>query len=203
VWVILVILAITGAVTALVATSQSSASAAPEGIPVPSGQPLAPVNTERYPQPIDGIQCQGSEQVAYHIHAHLAIYVDGKVRQVPYGVGMAPPVQTSGSGASTFATGGTCFYWLHTHASDGVIHIESPTQTVYTLGQFFDVWGQQLTTGQVGPETGKVSVFVNGKPYTGDPKAITLGSHDNIQLDVGNPVVPPTKGDVDFSKTQL
>ena len=48
------------------------------------------------------------------------------------------------------AAGGQCIYWLHTHAPDGVIHIESPTQRIYTLGNFFDEWRQPLSANQVG-----------------------------------------------------
>jgi hypothetical protein len=205
--VVVVALLIVGGVVAAIASSGSKSSSTkghgPEGIPVPAGAPLAPVDTTRYPQPIDGIQCQSAEQVAYHIHAHLAIFVEGQARQVPYAVGIAPPVQTAGSGANTFASGGSCFYWLHTHAADGVIHIESPSQKVYTLGQFFDIWGQPLTTSQVGPAVGHVTVFVNDNRYVGDPRAVTLSAHDNIQLDVGTPVVPPSQGDVNFGGTGL
>jgi hypothetical protein len=204
---VLAVLVVGGVVAAIASSSggskPSSGAGGPEGIPVPAGPPLAQVSTARYGEPIDGIQCQGSEQVAYHIHAHLAIFVDGQVRQVPYGVGIAPPLQTSGSGADTFVTGGACFYWLHTHAADGIIHIESPTRNLYTLGQFFDLWGQPLASDRVGPATGQVTVFVNNAPYTGDPRAVTLNSHDNIQLDVGTPVVPPSQGEVNFGGTGL
>ena len=86
------------------------------------------------------------------------------------------------------------------HAQDGVIHVESPTTRTYTLGQFFAIWGQPLSKTQVGPATGTLTVFVNGKPYTGDPAAITLGSREDIQIDVGTPV--PFKA-VDWSKSQL
>ena len=44
--------------------------------------------------------------------------------------------------AAAFVVGGSCFAWLHTHAADGVVHIESPTKRTYTLGNFFDVWGR-------------------------------------------------------------
>ncbi len=55
---------------------------------------------------------------------------------------------------------GTCFYWLHVHTTDGIVHIESPSKTQgFTLGQFFDIWGVPLSSTQVGPATGKVTVF--------------------------------------------
>jgi hypothetical protein len=35
------------------------------------------------------------------------------------------------------------FYWLHTHAADGIIHVESLVQRTYMLGNFFNVWGSR------------------------------------------------------------
>ena len=169
----------------------NAALAGPEQVEVPKGSPLAAVDTARYPATIDGISCQTSEQVVYHIHAHLTIFVNGQPRQVPYGVGIGPPLQYNTTNG-TFVNGGSCFYWLHTHAADGILHIESPTQTTYTLGQFFDVWGQPLKAGQVGPAVGTMKAYVDGKPYTGDPRAITLGAHSQIQLDIGTPAPAPT-----------
>jgi len=172
-------------------TDVQTALLGPEQVQVPKAPALAAVDSSRYPQVIDGIKCETQEQVVYHVHTHLTIFVDGHPRQIPYAIGMAPPVQYSTSNG-TFANGGTCFYWLHTHAADGIIHVESPTQTTYTLGQFFDMWGQPLKAGQVGPAVGPVKVYVDGKPYTGDPRAITLGAKTQIQLDVGSPAPPPT-----------
>lgn len=128
---------------------------------------------------MDGVACQTTEQAVYHIHAHLAIYDSGAAREVPAGVGIPG-----------FAEGGKCLYWLHTHDASGIIHVESPTKRVYTLGQFFDIWGQPLSSSQVGRVTGSVTAFVNGKRFSGDPSSIKLTPHAVIQLDVGT-VVPP------------
>ena len=84
-----------------------------------------------------------------------------------------------------------CYYWLHVHAQDGVIHIESPSVRRYTLGDFFAIWRQPLTLRQVGPVTGKLTVFLNGHLDRADPASILLGSHEDIQIDVGTPVVGP------------
>ncbi len=135
---------------------------------------------------VDGIACSAGEQVAYHIHAHLAIFVNGHTEVVPRGIGIPGPEQVQ----SGFVVGGKCYYWLHTHDNTGIIHIESPTKRLYTLGQFFDIWGQPLSNHQVGSATGVVTVFVNGHRYSGDPRSITLTPHEVIQLDVGT-VVPP------------
>jgi hypothetical protein len=135
---------------------------------------------------VDGIACQASEQVAYHIHAHLAIYVSGSPQVVPAGIGIPGPQQV----VNGFVEGGKCLYWLHTHDATGIIHVESPAQRVYTLGQFFDIWGRSLSGTQVGRATGHVTVFLNGKRFAGDPRSIKLTPHAVIQLDVGT-VVPP------------
>jgi hypothetical protein len=172
----------------------------PEKVAIPNGAVLAAINTAVYGQVIDGIKCEVNEQVVYHIHAHLAIFVDGKAKQVPQGIGIAPPLQLQNSPSGAYVAGGSCFYWLHTHAADGIIHIESPSQAQYALGQFFDVWGQTLAADQVGPAVGKVTAVVDGKPFTGDPRTIPLTAHGVIQLSVGTPV--PFQP-IDLSQTTL
>ena len=162
----------------------------PENIPIPSGPTLAAPAASSYGPTIDGIQCQTSEQLAYHIHVHLTIFVNGKAQQIPYGIGIAPPVHTTTQSGGAFVDGGSCYYWLHTHSPDGIIHIESPTSTIYTLGVFFDIWGQTLSANQVGPALGKVTVYQNGKLYTGDPRQVMLSAHNQIQLDVGTNTPP-------------
>jgi hypothetical protein len=134
---------------------------------------------------VDGISCQTSEQVAYHIHAHLAIFDNGKQQTLPRGIGIPNPQVQNG-----FVVSGKCFYWLHTHDTTGVIHVESPTQRSYTLGQFFDIWGQPLNGSQVGSAHGKLTVFVDGHQFSGDPRSIVLTPHKLIQLDVGTVVSP-------------
>jgi len=124
-----------------------------------------------------------------HIHAHLAILVDGRAQPVPLGIGIPKP-QIDSSGGEPFVVGGSCFYWLHSHATDGVIHIESPDQRTYTLGNWFDIWGKPLSTTQVGGDSGVVFAYVNGQRYSGDPRQIQLTPHAVIQLEVGRDVPP-------------
>jgi hypothetical protein len=164
--------------------------AGPEGVPIPAAPPLAGTSTIAAGDTVDGIQCQTSEQVAYHIHAHLTIFVRGAAREIPYGIGI-PGAQTQNTSAGPFVGAGSCFYWLHAHAADGIIHIESPSQRVYTLGDFFDVWGQPLGRTRVGPATGPVTAIYDGKVYEGNPRNIPLSAHAQIQLDVGRPLVAP------------
>jgi hypothetical protein len=161
----------------------------PEGVPIP-GTPLLATTTPRGGAPVDGIECSRSEQTLFHIHVHLTIFVDGAARQVPYGIGI-PGAAAQSTPLGTFVGSGDCFYWLHTHAADGIIHIESPIERVYTLGNFFDVWGQPLSSSRVGPAAGPVTALYGGERYEGDPRAIPLTAHAQIQLEVGRPLVAP------------
>jgi hypothetical protein len=175
------------ATTATTATTQPSIG--PEGIPLEQGAELAPAATTTQGATVDGVQCAPIEQLAYHIHAHLQVYVDGQPRTLPAAIGLLGPIYED-TPYGRFYGAQKCYYWLHTHAADGVIHIESPTARVYTLGTFFDEWRQPLTTTNVAGNQGKLTAFVNGKLWTKDPRAIPLIPHESIQLDVGTPVVP-------------
>ena len=139
---------------------------------------------------IDSIPCESMERVTYHVHAHLAVFVDGQPRVIPAGIGIAAPRQVQNTANGPFVATGACFYWLHTHTPDGVIHIESPEPTPFTLGQFFDIWQQPLTAGQVGPAQGTITAYVNGERFTGALREIPLAAHALIQLDVGQDVPP-------------
>jgi hypothetical protein len=160
-----------------------------EGVPLESGSALAPASTTSAARSANGVQCAPAEQLVYHIHAHLQVYVDGQPRALPGGIGMLGAVaQQTPYGAVYGAV--VCYYWLHTHTADGVIHIESPLQAIYTLGNLFAVWNQPLSAHEVAGARGPVSAFVNGQRWTKDPGAIPLIPHAAIQLDVGTPVVP-------------
>ncbi len=167
-------------------TSSSQPAIGYEGVGLEQGSELAPARSTQTGT-VDGISCGPTEQLAYHIHAHLAVYVDGSLRALPAGVGIPGSVAQQ-TPQGPVAAGGECIYWLHTHTSDGVIHVESPTERIYTLGNFFDEWHQPLSATQVASATGKVTAFVDAKPWTKDPRAIPLVPHTVIQLDVGTPV---------------
>jgi hypothetical protein len=172
----------------------------PEAVPIPQAPALASTDNKANGQTVDGIQCNTGEQTLFHVHTHLTIFVNGTPRQVPYGIGI-PGAQLSQSAQGPFVGTGNCFYWLHTHAADGIVHIESPINRTYTLGNFFDIWNEPLSRNQVGPVHGKVTAFYDGKLYTGDPKDIPLGRYKQIQLDVGTPLIAPEK--ISFSGTGL
>ena len=134
-------------------------------------------------QQIDGISCDAMEGQRVHIHQHLAILDHGKPVAIPNNVGR--PLMRQ------------CLYWIHTHTPDGIIHIESPNTRVFTLGDFFIIWGQTLSTTQIASakadKGAKLKVWVDGKPYTGDPRKIPLGEHTDIVVQAGPPFSTPTK----------
>ncbi len=158
------------------------------GIPTPNPQKgiLPDTATGGHGQTIDGIPCEATEAVALHVHSHLSVLVNGSPLQIPAYIGIA----LSGPQQS-------CLYWIHTHDASGVIHVEAgdvtaPNGGPFTIGNFFDIWGEPLTNDQVGPFKGKVTAFVNGQAYNGDPRSIPLRAHQGIVLEVGRVVPPPT-----------
>ncbi len=63
-----------------------------------------------------------------------------------------------------------------------------------TLGQFFDVWGQPLSSTRLAGFSSspgrRVVAFVAGRRFGGDPRAIPLRRHAEIVLELGA-YVPP------------
>jgi hypothetical protein len=88
-------------------------------------------------------------------------------------------------------TQGECLSWLVTRFADGIIHVEAPVKRDFTLGEFFDVWGQPLGHDVAGAAHGPVTAIVNGSVWTGDPRSIPLREHTQIQLEVGRPLIAP------------
>jgi hypothetical protein len=75
-----------------------------------------------------GVEILDAESFVTHTHTQLIIIVDGEERTVPANIGVD---ETSGRIAA-----------LHTHATDGVLHVESPVvEATYTLDQFLRLWG--------------------------------------------------------------
>ncbi len=171
------------------ASSTPSSQLGPERIPLERGPVLAPASTTSPGTTVDGIQCAPVERLTYHIHAHLQVYVGGGPRSLPGAIGLVAPLAEA-TPVGPFYAARQCYYWLHTHASDGVIHIESPKPSIYTLGDFFDEWRQPLGPDQVAGARGKVTALVDGQRWTQSPRRIPLLPHAVIQLDVGTPVVP-------------
>jgi hypothetical protein len=122
---------------------------------------------------VDGVGCYKSGNI--HIHALLSIYQDGARLALPGSIGRD--------------TG--CEYELHTHEGSGTIHIETDTPKVFTLGQFFSLWGQNVSDAAVAGLPGKPSYFVVENEQltrvTTNPADITLGAHKEVVIITGTP----------------
>jgi hypothetical protein len=122
---------------------------------------------------VDGLVCASGMSELYHVHAHLAIVSDGQWLALPANVGILSQ----------------CNYEMHTHDSTGIIHIETPNLKTFTLGQFFDIWGQTLSSTNVAGVTGTVVAYINDngdvRRYEGDLRSIELISHRDITLQIG------------------
>jgi hypothetical protein len=138
-------------------------------------------------QTIDGIEGSSREMLQVHVHAHLSLFYKGEQIAIPYGIGIVRPFDAKDG----FVGNGAGIYWLHTHDATGIIHVESPDNRTYNLGQFFDIWGQPLDVQNVAGLKGAVRAFVDGKPYVGSLRSIVLGAHTQITLQVGAPYVTP------------
>ncbi|MFF4647092.1 hypothetical protein [Streptomyces sp. NPDC001389] len=114
----------------------------------------------------------GEEGNAEHIHAHLDVIVNGKPVAAPPNIGVDQRTRQISP--------------LHTHAADGVIHVESPVKAAFSLGRFMAEWDVALTTESIGglrAGNGHVlHAYVNGKERPGDPSGIELRAHDEIAL---------------------
>ena len=133
--------------------------------------------------PVNGISCDAMEGTRLHIHQHLVILDHGKPVTIPANVGR--PVS------------GQCLYWVHTHTPDGIIHIEAPMNRTFTLGDFFQIWGETLSRTEASTATAAkgaaLKVWVDGKPYTGDPRKIPLTPHTDIVIMAGPPFPKPPR----------
>jgi hypothetical protein len=164
-----------------------------ELVPIPDAPLLARAgSTARENKPVDGIRCQFNPRVLFHVHAHLTVFVDGGQRRVPAGIGFWPPLGPQNYRNGQFGlVGRNCWTWISTRYPDGLVHIESPSKRSFTLGELFDIWGQPLGRGEVGPAKGDVTAIVDGRAWNRDPRDIPLTAHTQIQLEVGRPLVAP------------
>ncbi len=140
---------------------------------------------------VDGIGCNNM-QPGYHVHPHLTVLIKGKPFQFSQDVGHYYDHD--------------CLFWVHKHQDEnGLIHVESPGPVKPPLKAFFDI--ARLTVGAQGvpnltPGPGEQRrVWVNMKPYTGDPLTIPLLQHTDITIEIGPPFSPPRK--FPFAKYQV
>jgi hypothetical protein len=175
------VLAVGGVIAVIVATTGGSGPGAAQ--PTPTG--AAPAAAPSWPAPAPaavpaavkaaGLPQLSMEATDVHFHAHLDVLVDAQPVQVPAQIGIA---------------GQTAISSMHTHDPTGIIHIESPSNATFTLGQFFTEWQVSLTGSCVknlcATPDKTWHFYLNGLPYTADPTTIVLKAHQEIVAVYGN-----------------
>lgn len=147
--------------------------------------------------PVDGITCE-AEMLNYHIHMHLTLYQNGHPVPVASQIGIPQ---------STAIPNNACLYFLHTHDASGIVHIESPTPKIFSLGQFFDIWrdtsvwdaqgglgmsvDSSFVTALQAAKPSDIHVYANGKYVGSDYKSVTLTDHKLVTVELGTPLRTP------------
>jgi hypothetical protein len=123
-----------------------------------------------------GLEVASMEGNVNHFHAHLDLFINGKQVAIPAQLGIGPNALSE----------------LHTHDTNGVLHVESSTshgKRTYTLGQAFQEWEVPLDATTIGQfktdATHTLKVYVDGKEVTTDPSKVELVSHREIALVYG------------------
>jgi hypothetical protein len=140
--------------------SDASSGAGRSGLPtLQTGKAPWIADSEQLPTRLSAIDVpfSGMAGTALHIHPHLSVFTNSRSTTVPTEIGI------------NYAQG--VMAALHTHDTAGTIHVESPVVRVYTLGQFFDVWGVRLTPKCLGgyctTRKRKLRACVHGEPAPG------------------------------------
>ena len=122
------------------------------------------------------------EHTEVHYHSHLDIFVNGQPEPVAPSIGREDR---------------SFFSALHTHTTNGALHIEAPAEQLFTLGMLFTEWGVRLNPRCVGgyckPAT-KIAAYVDGTLDTEPLPKIALRKGREIALVIGTPpaTIPAT-----------
>jgi hypothetical protein len=146
---------------------------------------------------VDGIPCDTTEYLTdYHIHVYLGILYKDRQIAVPTAIGLMHP----GTKENGYIATAGCYYWLHTHDSSGIVHVEDkrhfpPTDAIHTFGEVMSIWGVKLASDRFGPLKGSVHAYVGNVSQIGqltvskytelnvkDVPALKLRSHEVLWL---------------------
>jgi hypothetical protein len=149
--------------------------------PSPGATPTAPPTAAPTQPPASAseqtaggkIKCDlGGHENAYHIHALVGVKVDGQLYAPPANIGISS----------------TCIYWVHTHNTDAIVHVEAPANVSPTLGDFLDLWAQSYPDDQLlaaardAIAAGKVTV--DDAPISSNP--LDLVFQDKMRIILGS-----------------
>jgi hypothetical protein len=154
----------------------------PKTVPIGRGaahQPPALSAAVRAGRPVRDMLCTTDDPPRYGVHVEL--FGERQSAVLPAGIGVAPPWK----GRRPYVTSGRCSYPLRTREPTGVIEVATAG---LTLGDLFTLWGQSLSRTRAGAFRGSVNVYVDGRRWTEDPRAVPLARHAQITIAVGGGV---------------
>ena len=123
-------------------------------------------------RPVGRLRCtRGDATFAVHVE----LFARRQVVIVPPGIGAGP---------------GGCSYPVRTDAPTGVASVRAGGG--YHLGDLFRIWGRRLGPTALLTFRGAVSVYVGGRLFHGDPRAVPLRRHDEIVVEIGGHLAPHT-----------
>ncbi|MFW9929059.1 MAG: hypothetical protein ACFFD1_06685 [Candidatus Thorarchaeota archaeon] len=114
--------------------------------------------------------CLTDAEVDIHYHPYLHINFNGVPQTIPANIGLTS----------------SCMHPIHTHDTSGEIHVESAKKfnlPPATLSDFFQIWGQALSTTKVWQFSGNVAMTVDGIQFTGS------GGFGSLELKDGQQIV--------------
>ena len=147
----------------------------PDTVPIGAGtdhRPPALTPRTRRALPVAGLRCSRDEPRRYGVH--VEVFARRQTVIVPAGIGVAPPHR----GRPPYVRSGRCSYPLRTGEPTGVVEVAHGARL--TLGDLFELWGRPLR----GPH-----VWVAGRPWPGDPRAVPIDRHAQIVVS-DDPRVP-------------
>ncbi|MGI8729515.1 MAG: hypothetical protein ACR2LK_05920 [Solirubrobacteraceae bacterium] len=127
-----------------------------------------------------GLPALTAEGRVVDIRQHLDLLVEAKQVRIPANIGIGEGLMAP----------------LHTHDEvPSVIHVTSPTETSFSLGQFFAVWGVRLDARCIGSRCAgggtELRTWVDGKRFGGDPTSLVLEDSQQIVIAYGTPAQMP------------
>lgn len=151
-----------------------------------TGEAPWPAELERLGERLDriGLERLTQEGAALDLHIQLSVEVEGTEVKVPSSIGLNGEEVAGGRMVSGFVSA------IHTHDDTGLVHVHSPDERSYTLGQLFDVWGVALTAERVGGYCASgehaLTVEADGDPVRGDPRELQLEDRQRISIEYGD-----------------
>lgn len=156
----------------------------PAAVPIGTSRdhrPAALSAAVRHGEPVGRLRCTHGQSPRYGVH--LEVFGRRRTVIVPAGIGVAPPWR----GRVPYVRAGRCSYPVRTREPTGVVEVARGPRL--TLGDLFGVWGRPLGPGRVGSFRGELRVWVGGRPWRGDPRAVPLTPHAQIVVS-DDPRVP-------------